>query len=600
MDASSKGKLFVTAVTLVLALSSVSVFTGTASAATLNAQLGNFSFSYDNVTSTLYNVNYTNTNYTVNIADSVATSGMHAPAPQFGQAITTNTLQLDNVTVLSTEDNDMLLMSTTNSTPTQNPSITVNLPGVASILSLTSAQKAAILENCNLLLASFIQNTIYRISVTDGYVYYFSNAPSTLTNGAKTIVFQNSSFIPGTSLTVGMTPSGTIKYSLDKQKTSYNLSLDPLTYDSSTGDVTGTYLSLNFNSATGIISDYTNKYTNTKVFDTIYAKGNGSIGGGFISPLFPGVNPLMIGSVFYYANNTAVYQVHNNIATVGNFYVDNGTVNFKVDSNLNISTFNPSQNALGPKYMYGYNYSNFSNLNLGNQFMVQAAPTIIMISNSNFRGELFVHEGVVAVNGKTISITSSSMSHITFVAQVWFLQAQLQVRNQLQYAIQHGMLGAMVSVGPNGPTGANMTTFYNSSMQLMVQNVETNRIQIQLESRMQHGTNFAVFIPNEVIKNNSQFTLRYDNQEMTMVSNMNSVLNSTNQNAATYYMVQVTGGTLVVVNVPHFTTHTLEINATSAGGIGNLWIYIVITVVVVAAAGIVAFALVRRGRGRKP
>lgn len=596
MDMSSKGKLLVTAVTLVLAFSSVSAFAGTAGASTLTAQLGNFSFSYDNVTSTLYNVNYTNTNYTLGVADSVITDGLHATAPQFGKGVSTTTLQLDNVTVVSTEDKDMLLMSTTNSGPSQNPSITVNLPGTASALNLTTLQKASILENCNLLVASFVQNTIYRMQVTDGFVYYFSNAPSTLTNSDKTIVFQNSSFNPGSSLIVGTTPSGTIKYSMDKQKASYNLSLDPLTYDPATGDVTGTYLSLNFDSATGIISDYTNKYTNTRVFDQVYSTGNGSIGSGFISPLFPSMDPSMIGSVFYYANNTAVYQIHNNLATVGNFFIDNGTAYFKVDSNLNISTFVPKQNAVGPKHMYGYNYSNYSNFDLGNQFMVQAAPTIITISNDTFRGELFVHEGTVNVNGNTISVSSSGMSHVTFVAQVWFLQNQLQIRNQLQYAIQHGNLGAMVSVGPNGPTGANMTTFYNSSMQLRVQNMETNRFQIQLESQMQRGTNFAIFIPNEVMKNNSQFTFRFDNQQMTMYNNMNSVLNSTNQNQASYYLTQMNGGTLVVVNVPHFSTHTLEINATAPSEASNLWIYVIVTLVVIAGAGIAAYALIRRGR----
>ncbi|AKA49075.1 hypothetical protein IX51_08140 [uncultured archaeon] len=596
MKASSKGKLLVTAVTLALALSSVSVFTGTASAALVNTQMGNFSLTYDNVTSTVYNVNYSNTNYTLNVANSIATSGLNAPISAVSHLDVSKTLQLTNVTLFSTEDKDMLLLSTTNSSPAQIPSITVNLPSVATQVSLTTQQKTAIEDSSNPLMATFLPNSIYRITVTDGYVYYFSNSPSSLTNGAKTIVFQNSSFIPGTSLVVGTTPSGTIKYSLDKQKNNFNLSLDPLTYDPTTGDVTGTYLSLNFNSATGIISDYTNKYTNTKIFDQIYTTGNGSIGGGFISPLFPGINPLMIGSVFYYANNTAVYQVHNNLATVGNFFISNGTTVFKVASNLNVSTFNPSQNAIGQKHMYGYNYSNFSNLNLGSQFMVQAAPTIIMISNDNFRGELFVHDGVVSVSGKTVSVTTSSIAHVTFVAQVWFLQTQLQVRNQLQYAIQHGMLGAMVSVGPDGHTGNNMTTFYNSSMQLRVQNAETNRVQIQLESRMQHGTNFAVFIPNEIIKNTSQFTFRYDNQEMNMLTNMNSVMNSTNQNQASYYMTQVNGGTLVVINVPHFTTHSLEITATSAGGMDNLWLYVIITVVVVAAAGIAAFVIIRRGR----
>lgn len=596
MNASSEKKFFVALVTLAMMLSSASIFAGTASANVVAEQMGDFYFSYDNVTSTLYNVEYKNTNYTINTADSIASSGRHAPAPQSGKGLTADILQLDNVTVKATEDNDMLLLSTTNSSAAQIPTITINLPGVASNLTLTSSQRAAILENCNLLISSFIENPIYRLNVTDGFIYYFSNSPSELSNGSRTIVFQNNSFTPGTPLVVGITPSGTIKYSMEKQKQSFNLSLDPLTYDPGTGDVTGTYLSMNFDPSTGIISDYTNLYTGTKVFDQIYSTGNGSIGGGFIGPLFPEMEPMLIGSVFYYANNTAVYQIHNSLSTMGNFFIDNGTAFFNVDSALNVTIFNPIQNAVGPGHKYGSNYSDFSDLGLGNQFMVQAAPTIVVISNDNFRGELFVHEGTVTVAGNTISISSSSVSHITFVAQVWFLQAQLEVRNQLQYAIQHGMLGAMVSVGPNGPSEANSTTYYNSSMQLTVQNMVTNRFQIQLESRLQHGTSLAVFIPNEVMKNNSQFTLRYDNQEMVKANSMNGVLNSTSQNQSAYFLTPVNGGTLVVLNVPHFTTHTFEISATSNAGAGNLWLYVIVTVVVIGGAGITAFFVARRGR----
>lgn len=599
MKKSKNGKILVTAVTLVLALSALSAVTGEASASTVSTQMGNFTFTYDTVTSTLNNINYTNPNYTVNVASSVLTSGMSSAIAQLGHADVSKTLELTNVTLFSTEDMDMLLMSTTNTSTLAVPSITVNLPGAASQVILTTQQKSAIMETSNSLMDSFVANPVYRMAVTDGYVYYFSNSPSLLANSGKTIVFQNNSFTPYSSLVVGTTPSATIKYSLDHQLHNYNLSADPLTYDKTTGDVSGTYLSLNWNANTGVISDYTNKYTNTVVFSQIYSHGNGSIGGGFVSPLFPDTSPIVLGSAFYFANNTAVYQAHNNIATLGNFYLSNGTTVMKVASGLGLSVMHPGPNAMGMKYKYGYNYSNFSNLGLGNQYMIQAAPTIVVLQNSTFRGELFVHDGDVTISGNTIMISTTEMAYSTFVAQVWYQQAQLQVRNQLQYAMQHGMLGAMVSVGPNGATGSNLTLYYNSSMQLTVQNAYANRVQIQVQANIQHGTNVALFIPNSVMKNNTKFTLMYDNQQMTMLSDMNGVLNSTNQNQATYYLTQVSGGTLVVVNVPHFSTHTIEITSAASGGIGDLWLYIVITVVVVAAASITAFVLVNRNRRRR-
>lgn len=591
--------MLVTAVTLVLAFSALTTLSGNASASTVSAQMGNFTFNYDTVTSTLTNLNYSNPNYTVNVANSVVTSGTASAIAELGHADVSKTLELTNVTLFSTEDLDMLLLSTTNTSSLPVPSVTVNLPSAVTQVVLTALQKAAIMETSNTLMDSFISNPVYRMTVTDGYVYYFSNSPSSLTNSGKTVVFQNNTFTAGSSLVVGTTPSATIKYSFDQQLHNYNLSLDPLTYNSATGDVSGTYLSFNWNSATGVISDYTNVYTNTNVFTKIYSYGDGIIGGGFVSPLFPSTDPILVGSAFYYANNTAVYQLYNNLATTGNFYVSNGTTILQAASGLSVSTMHPGPNAMGQKNMYGYNYSNMSNLGLGNQYMIQAAPTIVVLQNSTFRGELFVHDGDVSISGNTISISTTGMAHFNFVAQVWYQQAQLQVRNQLQYAIQQGNLGAMVSVGPSGGTGNNLTLFYNSSLQLTVQNANNNRVQIQLQANIQHGTNVAIFIPNSVIKNTSAFSLMFDNKQMTMLSDMNGVLNSTNQNQATYYMTQVTGGTLVVVNVPHFTTHTLEITTTTPAGIGDYWLYIIITVVIVAAAGLIAFGMIRRGRVRR-
>lgn len=598
MKKSTGVKTLVTAVTLLLTLSALSVISGNAAASTVSAQMGNFTFNYDTVTSTLTNLNYSNSNYTVNVANSVVTSGSASSIAELGHADVYKTMALTNVTLFSTEDLDMLLLSTTNTSTLPVPSITVNTPSAVTQIVLTPLQKSAIMSTSNSLMDSFISNPIYRMTLTDGYVYYFSNSPSSLTNSGKSIVFQNNTFTPGSSLVVGTTPSATIKYSFDQQLHNYNLSLDPLTYNSATGDVSGTYLALNWNSTTGVISNFTNVYTGTQVFSKIYSYGDGMIGGGFVSPLFPSTDPIILGSAFYFANNTAVYQLHNNLATTSNFYVNNGTAVLNVASGLSVSTMTPGPNAMGQMYKYAYNYSNMSDLGLGNQYMVQAAPTIVILQNSTFRGELFVHDGTVSVSGNTISISTTEMAYFTFVAQVWFQQAQLQIRQQLQYAIQHGHLGAMISVGPDGGTGNNLTLYYNSTMQLTVQNAYANKVQIQLQANVQHGTNIAIFIPNSLMKNTSKFSLMYDNQQMTKLSDMNGVLNSTNQNQATYFMAQVTGGTLVVVNVPHFTTHTLEITTTASSGIGDYWLYIIITVVIVAAAALIAFGMIRRGRPR--
>lgn len=571
---------------MMLSLSAVTIMTGASIAQTASAEAGDFTLTYDPTTSTIYNLTYTNPNYTILAATQVATSGQNSTIAPQAYCDLNKSLTLTNVTVFSTDDNDMLLLSTTFAQPGQYPNISVELPSAATAMIVSNIASAYNPGNTNSVMLSFFDYTMYRMNVTDGAIFYMANAPSTLSSDGKTITFTNTSLTTGSSLIVGITPSGTIKYSMEKQAQHKSLSTNPLTYDPATGQVTGTYLSMVFDSATGTIHDYTNLYTNTVVFNSISTKGDGSFGNGYISPLFPTTDPIIAGNALFFANQTSIFKIYNNIATLAGFYTSNGTLTMVVAPGLNISTIHFSHNNPGIGHAYGHSYGNFSGLTFGgNQYSIMAAPTIISISNDTFNGELFIHEGAVAVTGNTIAISTTDTSYVQFVAQNLYLNTSLQLRNQLQYALQHGKIGSIsyIGTGSSGPHNYNYTYYYNSSLQLTVQNAYTNRVQIQLSSQNQQGSNIALFIPNNVIANGSQFKLMFDNQVMTQLQDSNGLLNSTSQTQAQYYISAVDGGTLILVHAPHFTTHTIDINGTAAtvGGFPYLWVGIGAVVVVV-------------------
>ena len=124
-----------------------------------------------------------------------------------------------------------------------------------------------------------------------------------------------------------------------------------------------------------------------------------------------------------------------------------------------------------------------------------------------------------------------------------------------------------------------------------MQHAYQNRVQVQLSSQTQQGANIAIFIPNSVISNGSQFTLKLDNQVMTQLQDANGLLNSTSQNQAQYFIQAVNGGTLVIIHTPHFSTHTLEINGTSTtptSGFPYLWLGIGVVVVIAVIALVLA------------
>ncbi len=570
---------------LMLTLSAVTIMTGDSSAQTASAEAGDFTLTYDPATSTIYNLTYTNPNYTILAATHVVTSGLNSTIAPQAYCDITKALTLTNVTLFSTDDNDMLLLSTTFAQPGEYPSISVVLPYAATPMTFYNPAGAYNVANTNSVMLSFTDYTMYRMNVTNGAIFYMANSPSTLSTDGKTITFTNTSLSTGSSLIVGITPSGTLKYSLDKQAQNKSLSTDPLSYDPSTGDVTGAYLSLNFNSATGTIHNYTNLYTNTVVFNSIFTKGVGNFGNGYITPVFPSTDPIVVGNALFFGNQTSIFKIYNNIATLGGFYTSNGTMTMVVAPGLNVSTIHFLNNNPGMGHAYGHSFGNYTGMTFGNQYSIMAAPTIISISNSTFKGELFIHDGSVAINGNTIAISTTDVSYVQFVAQNLYLNASLQLRYQLEYAMQHGKLGALAYIGSPQTHAYNFTYYYNSSLKLTVQNAYTNKVQIQLSSQTQQGANIAIFIPNGVIANSSQFQLTFDNQVMTQLQDSNGLLNSTSQNQAQYYLSAVDGGTLILVHAPHFTTHTLEINGTftTGGGFPYLWVGVGAVIVIVGA-----------------
>ena len=590
MSKSLTKQWLIMAITIMMTLSSLAVLSGNASAQVTAVEAGNYTLSYDPVTSTIYNITYANPNYTILTASQVVTVGKNSTVAPQEYCYVNNVADLSAVSIYTTDDNDMLLLSTTSPAVGVFPNITVALPSVATQVTATSLTGLYSTSNTNSLLFSFFNNTMYRMNVTGGFILYMSNSPSTLSQDGKTIIFTNTTIATSSSLIVGMTPSGTIKYSIEKQALNKSLSVNPLIYDSSTGQVTGTYLSLTFDNSTGTIHDYTNVYSNTVVFKSISTKGYGTFGNGYLSPLFPSTDPLVVGNALFFANQTSIFRIYNNIATLSDFFTSNGTLTMVVSPGLNISTMHFAHNSPGIGHAYGHSFGNFTGMTVGNQFTVMAAPTIISISNSTFKGQLFVHEGAVSVSGNTISISTTSVSYVQFVAQNHYFNYSLQLQNQLQYALKNGHLGAFIYLGSAQTTPYNYTYYYNSSLNLSLQHAYQNRVQVQLSSQTQQGANIAIFIPNSVISNGSQFTLKMDNQVMTQLQDANGLLNSTSQNQSQYFIQAVNGGTLVIIHTPHFSTHTLEINGTSTtpttptSGFPYLWLGIGVLVVIAVIA----------------
>ena len=113
MGKSLTKKSLIMIMAFMISLSSVAILAGNSSAQVTTVGAGNYTMSYDPATSTIYNINYTNPNYTILTASQVVTSGMNSTVAPQAYCDVNKVATLTNVSIYTTDDNDMLLLSTT-------------------------------------------------------------------------------------------------------------------------------------------------------------------------------------------------------------------------------------------------------------------------------------------------------------------------------------------------------------------------------------------------------------------------------------------------------------------------------------------------------
>ncbi len=586
------------AVAMLMVVSAISVATADVNLGPNATKVGNFALYQNSTTGAIYNLSFVNDNYDAVIASSVNATGNAVVSSNLSSYNSDNVKTIGNLTVFTAGNENTLIMSTQSVGLGSSASITLNLNSPVSKLNLTTTQHNYLQSNTGNVAASYLANNMYKVSVNNTQFILFSTVNVSVANGAQSVTYTKSGGMFYNQVFVGISPLGALKDTIEKEVRSHE---NPFTYNNTTGMVNGRFVSFNVNPTSGVISQFTDVQSNATIFTSIQASGNGTIGADSPSSAFAAMQPIVAGNVFFFGNNTVVYQMHNNPSIVQNTYLSNGTLTYNVNSGLNISVFNPPKEDVGSEHLNASTV-NYTGVNLGDQFDIPASSTIVFIHNSTFKGSLFVHGATVSVNNATgvVTITTNGTAHVTFVAPPGLQHLEPTVRESIQYAIDHGKLAALVVLGSAGNSSSNLSVSYNSSMQINVQNVSTGSITVKVGSLNHEGTNFAIFVPNNVIQNNSKITLKFDSQVITLSKNMNNVVNATSTTQATFYYVQVSGGTLVVIHVPHFSQHTIQISTSSAttgtglpGLSGQTGLYAALGVLVVigVVAGVV---LVRR------
>ncbi|MCL5668363.1 MAG: hypothetical protein M1593_04995 [Candidatus Thermoplasmatota archaeon] len=386
------------------------------------------------------------------------------------------------------------------------------------------------------------------------------------------------------------------KYSMDHHE-------DKFTYNATSGNVSGSFLSFVFNSTNGNITDFTSKLANREVFSNINVSGNGTLLAQNDLPVFHS-SVITVGGMFVYSNGSKLYSIHNNPTLQSSFLVYNGTMNFMLGKGLiatNFTTVGKDTNYNLSKMGSNLSYDANTTFEFDHEF--GAGHNTVAISGNGFLGFLLVNNANVTIANGLLTISSplNSTAKVSFLAPPGLQDLNSTIQNRLQYAMAHGRLAGQISINFVNSTISNLTMNLNASVNFSISSVNAGKVSFNLASHDHQGTNVAVFISNSVLKNIGNGTVYvYLDGARVSLSSYNGVVNSTSDVSASYAVIQENSGVLVIVHIPHFSNHTLVISSTAIQPSGTLtptdYGYIAIGGVAAVIAAIGAISILRRKR----
>lgn len=451
--------------------------------------------------------------------------------------------------------------------------------------------------------------SLFRIDNSIYNGYFFTNGAVSLSNGNTTVHVQGVtnrmglSNVDFTILVAGFVSGGDL-LNLMNHYTHQHQNYHKFTYNPQTGLVSGQYVSFHFSRNTGTITNLMAELpstTPTTVFTSINVTGNGQMGTSFLLPYLPLNEVQLFGSIFFFANSTYVYGIHNNPALQMNMLLDNGSMKFALPAGMNVSTvslpygLNNGFNLTPLRY----DASQYQTFGIGTENEVMAGGYTMMLYSDTVRAFLTITGGsaVYYSGNNTIMMNSTGLSLINFVMPPGLNSVGNAAFQNLKYAYQHGLLAGQISCDYLNGTQLNYSFLYNNSLNFKFLGSSPGQVKFQASSGISTGTNLAFYVNSSYLNSTGNIYVYVDSQTASKVMNLNDVINSTGSTPS-YAVIDVQGGYMVILHIPHFSTHNITISGTQIGpGGGNgfpLWATITIGVVIVAAIGLVAWVVVRK------
>ncbi len=565
--------------------------------------MGNYTFDYYS-NGTIMNVSYSGADSGGNavIATQVTASGTNLSSLTMGPANSNgqSTLNLLNMTIFSGQDSRAMVMVTLPSNGHASQNFTFNgtvakisgsfdMQGSDNLFGMFSEQSAYKISS---------QFTLYELSNQNFNGYFVSNGETQTLNASNTSLNVSTS----TGLLISsFVASGDLRDYMEKYMHEHDYG-NKFTYNASTGNVTGRFVDFNFNNETGVISNYSSAGVyHSLIFNSIESSGNGSIGSASLFPAFRTGIPMTYGSLFFYANSSYIYTVHDNPALQFDMILNNGTMKLNISNSLAVTNLSGIGGIASPQIRMNatsvtQNLSTQDGAQLEFEQQFHRGAYLYYIHNSTFRGMLGISGGNVTFNAtdNIITIKTSGVEMVHFLAPPGLNQVPSGVFSHVEYALEKGKIAAQVSIQTLNNTAVNYTMFFNNSLSMKISSVANGKVQIAVASSEHTGTNLVFFV-NQSFMNSGKIYVYFDGHLANLSTSIATAINATSSTSAYYGYEQVNGGYLVVVHIPHFSDHNITISdsliSSSTGApalpLNAVDLAIIAVVVVAVIAGII-------------
>ena len=513
--------------------------------------VGNFSFQYNSTGSYVYNLSYQGEENSYLIANDVFVNGTSILS---GAKYPAGSISLANGAVVNTSKENLFLVADT----AKNASTTYALLSQPVKLSLRVNMTIDAMGGISLSSLSLYQALEGNVSII-----ILSNGIGSVSGNHLTFT-SNSTARP---LFTGITTSESFKEYLKGELEKEN----PFKYNQTTGQVTGSFVSFNVANSTGQITNYYAQLTSNTVFTSVSMKGNTNFSFNGGTPVIPLNQPIIVGPLFAYGTNSTIESVHDNPSVVSRFIFDNGSATFNLATGLNATVYNGTGDSYDTSSDMEDNQTVTSSIALGTDNSVMGGRQIVYIHGNGLRGMLLVGNGNATLTngGTTVVVTSSHVGLATFVAPPGLQGSSERATRDLLWAIQHNKVGSEMFLNTTNGTTMGLSVNYNNSISLNLSSVGAGKIVLTASSLKHVGNVIAVFISNTVISANSRITLTVDNTAISLTG-FNATVNSTSTTVAEYAVLHLHSGILLLIHLPHFSTHSIAISYAQPSSTGPI------------------------------